>query len=139
MAYFYHATTPENMKSIMNDLTLKADAFGEVFLCKEPLDACKFLAIWGIARIDVIEVELEESDVDESHDHSESFFQCKAYIHHGDIELKGEEKITEDTFDSAKKSGLSWAAAGQTTGARRRRKKKEVRREKERGGGEPDG
>lgn len=98
MAYYYHATTPENAESIISDGVLKANAFGEVFVCKKPLDCCKFLLIRGVRNIAVIELELEENEVEESHDHSESFFRCKAYIHRGDIELCGLETVTGYEF-----------------------------------------
>ena len=41
----------------------------------------------------MIEVDIDKNRVRESHDHSEAFFQCKAYIHSGDIELKGNENV----------------------------------------------
>lgn len=101
MAYFYHATTREKMFHIVGEGKLRANAFGEVFLCKEPIDACKFLVCRGITRISVIEIELDESDVVVSDDHSESYFQCQAFIHNGDIEITGDEKITDYIFDTS--------------------------------------
>jgi len=101
MAYFYHATTPEKMCSILDDAILEANDCGEVFLCKEPLDACKFLICRGISRISVIEIEIDENDVVPSNDHSESYFQCQAFIHNGDIEITGDEKITDYIFDTS--------------------------------------
>lgn len=100
---FYHATTPENAISIMWDGVIKS-RYGEVFLCKKPSDACKFLAIRGCSKVIVIEVELPEDAVIESYDHSESFFQCKAYIHNGDIKLTGAEVYTEYTFDFSRRA-----------------------------------
>ena len=47
----------------------------------------------------VIEVDIDKSRVKESHDHSEEFFRCKAYIHAGDIELKGNENVWDFEFD----------------------------------------
>ena len=78
---FYHATTKEAAASIQKDGVLKAGPFGEVFLCRSPLDACKFLIIRGVLQVSVFEVNLKRSEVTESHDHSEGFFQCKAYTH----------------------------------------------------------
>lgn len=95
---FYHATSLENMQKIIDDGKIKS-SLGEVFLCKKPLDACKFLVLRGLRKVYVIEVELNKNDVRESYDHAESFFQCKAYVHNGDIQLKGTEEITEYKFD----------------------------------------
>lgn len=86
---FYHATTGAAAESILNDGVLKADAFGEVFLCRTPLDACKFVVIRGVNLVSVLEINIKRSEVYESHDHSEAFFGCKAYAHHGDITLRG--------------------------------------------------
>ena len=102
MAKFYHATTAASMTAIRKEGVLRAGSFGEVFFCREPLDACKFLVIRGLRSVEVIEVELDEAAVEESYDHSESFFGCKAYVHHGDIELCGTEPITEYDFDFSK-------------------------------------
>ena len=89
---FYHATTNEAAASIQKDGVLKAGPFGEVFLCRSPLDACKFLIIRGVLQVSVFEVNLKRSEVTESHDHSERFFQCKAYTHDGDNHENGKRK-----------------------------------------------
>lgn len=104
MAKFYHATTAASMTAIRKDGVLRAGSFGEVFLCREPLDACKFLVIRGLRSMEVIEVELDEAEVMESFDHNESFFGCKAYIHLGDIHLRGGERITQYDFDFKKEA-----------------------------------
>lgn len=96
---FYHATTPENMQKIIDDGKIKHSFGGEVFLCKKPLDACKFLVLRGLRKVYVIEVELNKNNVQESYDHAESFFRCKVYVHNGDIELSGKEIIEEYEFD----------------------------------------
>lgn len=92
---FYHATTKENADSICEDLIIKTGWDGYIYLCKKAEDACKFLAIRGIKNIIVFEIDLDEHDVEESFDHSEGFFKCKAYMHKGDIELNGKEWIHE--------------------------------------------
>lgn len=53
----------------------------------------------GIEKMCVIEVNVENKKIHESNDHSEAFFRCKAYMHDGEIELTGREKIEEWTFD----------------------------------------
>lgn len=94
---FYHATTKEAAASIQKDGVLKAGPFGEVFLCRSPLDACKFLIIRGVLQVSVFEVNLKRSEVTESHDHSEGFFQCKAYTHDGDIAVS--DRVPVRTYD----------------------------------------
>ena len=47
----------------------------------------------------VIEVDIDKNRVKESRDHSEAFFRCKAYIHSGDVKLKGNEHILDFEFD----------------------------------------
>lgn len=96
---YYHATSNENMRKIMEEKRIRKSFDGVVFLCREPIDSCKFLVLRGMRKVSVIEVQLDEKNVEESYDHSESFFQCKAYMHHGDIELKGNEKIYEYELD----------------------------------------
>lgn len=94
---FYHATTKEAAASIQKDGVLKAGPFREVFLCRSPLDACKFLIIRGVLQVSVFEVNLKRSEVTESHDHSEGFFQCKAYTHDGDIAVS--DRVPVRTYD----------------------------------------
>ena len=87
------------MIKIVEDGVIKKSWDGMVYLCKEAVDSCKFLIIRGMKDMCVIEVELEESEVSESYDHSESFFGCKAYMFNGDIALSGKENIWEYSFD----------------------------------------
>lgn len=96
---FYHATTEENIIKILEEGIIKHSIGGVVFLCKDPIDACKFLAIRGCKKICVLELSLKENEVQESFDHSEAFFKCKAFIHNGDIFLHGTEKIIEYSVD----------------------------------------
>lgn len=78
---FYHATTEENMRKILGDGVIKHSIGGAVFLCRNPIDACKFLVIRGYRKICVVEVDLKKNEVDESFDHSEAFSNAKhSYI-----------------------------------------------------------
>ena len=95
---FYHATQCDNARKIVSDGKIKAHA-GEVFLCRTPLDACKFLVIRGVKKITVFELNLKKDEVHESFDHSEAFFQCKAYVHDGDIILNAGVKIMRYEFE----------------------------------------
>ena len=96
---FYHAAPKETMMKIYAEGVLKKSWDGVVYMCKDPIDACKFLVIRGMRQMSVIELELDEKEVEESHDHSETFFKCKAYIKHGDIVLSGDERIFDHDFE----------------------------------------
>ena len=45
----------------------------------------------------MFEVNLKRSEVTESHDHSEGFFECKAYTHDGDIAVS--DRVPVRTYD----------------------------------------
>lgn len=70
---FYHATSTENMERIAETGIIKKSWDGVVYLCKDPIDACKFLVLRGLRKICVIETELNEEDVEESFEHSQAF------------------------------------------------------------------
>ena len=95
---FYHATTRSTMEKIVGEGRIRKSCDGVVYLCKEAIDSCKFLVIRGHEKMSVIEVELDEREIEESFDHSEAFFKCKAYIHKGDIKLTGMENIWDYDF-----------------------------------------
>lgn len=66
---FYHAAPKETMMKIYAEGVLKKSWDGVVYMCKDPIDACKFLVIRGMRQMSVIELELDEKEVEESHDH----------------------------------------------------------------------
>ena len=96
---FYHAAPKETMMKIYAEGVLKKSWDGVVYMCKDPIDACKFLVIRGMRQMSVIELELDEKEVEESHDHSETFFKCKAYLILGVIVLSGDERIFDYDFE----------------------------------------
>lgn len=75
---YYHAAPKETMIKIYREGVIKKSWDGMVYLCKEAVDACKFLAVRGMKEI---------------------FFKCKAYIHNGDIKLTGNEDIWDYSFN----------------------------------------
>lgn len=87
------------MEKIVGEGKIRKSWDGEVYLCKKPEDSCKFLVIRGMRKMSVIEVDISESSTRESHDHSEAFFRCKAYMHDGDITLTGNERVWDYEFD----------------------------------------
>lgn len=95
---YYHAAPKETMLKIVGQGIIKASQDGMVYMCKKAVDSCKFLVIRGMKKICVIEIEVDESKVEESNDHSEGFFKCKAYTHNGDIKLTGKENVWDYSF-----------------------------------------
>ena len=88
---YYHATPFENLESIM-DQGIRRGCDGVVYLTERPEEAARFVAIRGYMKILVVGAEIEENEVEESFDHSETFFGCKAYMYKGDIPA---DEITE--------------------------------------------
>lgn len=96
---YYHATTKECISKIAKDGVIKHSYGGVVFLCTNPIDACKFIVMRGRKEVYTVELDLPEDNIKESNDHSEAFFRCKAYTYFGDIKLTGKEKIQKYKFD----------------------------------------
>lgn len=82
---YYHATPSENLVSIIKDGCIKKGWLGVVYLTETAQDAVKFCAIRGQKFITVFEVEVDESLIEESFDHSNEFFKCRAFTYAGDI------------------------------------------------------
>lgn len=82
---YFHATTHENAEKIMQDGVIRKGMDGGVYICKDAKEAVKFTVIRGHKTGIIFEVELEDRKVFESHDHSEAFFGCKAYLYMDDI------------------------------------------------------
>lgn len=77
---YYHGTTEENALSIIKDKTIYTGYDKCVYLCSTPQDCIKFLSIRGVDSVYVFEVDIPEHvSVQESFDHNENFFKCKAY------------------------------------------------------------
>ena len=47
---FYHAAPKETMMKIYAEGVLKKSWDGVVYMCKDPIDACKFLVIRGMRQ-----------------------------------------------------------------------------------------
>lgn len=82
---YFHATTHENAEKIMQDGAIRKGMDGGVYICKQPLEAARFIVIRGYETGTIFEVELEDRKVFEAHDHNEAFFDCKAYMYMDDI------------------------------------------------------
>jgi len=81
---YYHATPFENLESII-DQGIHRGCDGVVYLTEKPEEAVRFVVIRGYVDILVCEVQVEEDMVEETFDHSEAFFKCRAYGYSEDI------------------------------------------------------
>lgn len=83
---YYHATPFENLAPIFSE-GIKTGCDGVIYLANKSEEAARFVAIRGHKKILTIEVKVDESLVEESFDHSESFFKCKAYLYPKNISI----------------------------------------------------
>lgn len=81
---YYHATPFTNLDSIL-EYGIRRSMEGIVYLTTKPKDAVKFVAIRGCKDILVCQVSVDEELVEESFDHNEEFFKCRAYAYSQDI------------------------------------------------------
>lgn len=88
---YYHATPYENLESIM-DQGLRKGCDGVVYLTEKPEEAARFVAIRGCRKILVVGVEIDDGLIEESFDHNQAFFGCRAFMFEGDIPA---DEITE--------------------------------------------
>lgn len=83
---YYHATSLENMKSILEHGLKPSDA-GCVYLADSPENAAKFIS----CRMDmgvIFSFDISKADeqfIEETFNHSEEFFKCKAFGYFGAI------------------------------------------------------
>lgn len=81
---YYHATPFENLASIVEGGIYRG-CDGVVYLTERPEEAARFLAIRLHKDILVCKVVVEDTLVEETFDHNEAFFKCKAYGYRGDV------------------------------------------------------
>ena len=74
----WHATPFHNLANILT-YGLRTGCDHVVYACENATDAAKFVAIRGVKDILLVQFEVDEQDVDESFDHSQAFFQCRAF------------------------------------------------------------
>lgn len=94
MKKYYHATPSKNLLSIMSE-GIKTGCDGVVYLAETREDALKFICIRCFEDIVIFEVKLSEDKVDETFDHSQQFFKCKAYGYAGNISRKAIQNVWE--------------------------------------------
>lgn len=86
MAVYYHATQKENVFSIMHN-GIKAGMDGYTYLCKDENACLEFMELYhpegGLFA--VIPIELNDSEVEISHDHNCTLLPVDAFVYKGDI------------------------------------------------------
>lgn len=84
MEHLYHATAKANERSIRRKGILPGSD-GNIYLTETAEDALKFVALrWEVSKFIVLEVDAEKLDmelVQESFDHSKTFFNCDAWMY----------------------------------------------------------
>lgn len=83
---YYHATDMKNLDSIMEKGILPSRFESVVYLAESYEDAIKFVMLRGYKEILVLPCDV--GPVEETYDHSEQFFKCKAYGYEGSISPK---------------------------------------------------
>lgn len=90
MKTFYHATSKENIASILCN-GLIAGNQGCVFMTENEDEAVRFLLLRQIPEIVTIKIKVYKEDYDkvqETFDHNYRFFKCKAFGYFGDISVE---------------------------------------------------
>ena len=86
MSKYYHGTSYSNLLKIIEDGKIKTSIEGIVYLAKTKEEAFRFVALRYMTEvIAVIELELNESKIVETFDHSQKFFKAKAFAYDGEI------------------------------------------------------
>lgn len=87
MQVMYHGTPYSNMMKLMDE-GIKPGYDGIVYLCEKPEDCAKFLYVRGITDIVVFKVKIPrklEHNLQETFDHSQAFFKCRAFGYFGEL------------------------------------------------------
>lgn len=81
MKYFYHATTVDKFTQILIDGKIKTGFDGIIYFAETQQDALKFIALRAFGEpIIVLEIEVPDPNkVEETFDHSYSFFKCRSF------------------------------------------------------------
>ena len=89
MSKYYHGTSYDNLLKIIEDGEIKTSAEGIVYLAETKEDAFRFVVFRHIHEdIVVIELELDDSKIEETFDHNPIILKCKAFGHDGPISTK---------------------------------------------------
>ena len=81
---YYHATPYENLQSILTGGIFRG-VDGVVYLTEEQDEAARFLLVRGCRDILCIKVLVDDEKVEETFDHNQNLFKCRAFGYFGDI------------------------------------------------------
>lgn len=82
----YHATKFENLGSILdNGLLVDKSPDKMIYFADTEIGAASFMAVRLCKDILIIKVDIPESELKESFDHSKKFFKCRAFVYDKDI------------------------------------------------------
>ena len=89
MSKYYHGTSYSNLLKIIEYGKVKTSMEGIVYLAKTKEEAFKFVALRYMTEdIAVIELELDESKIVETFDHSQKFFKARTFGYEGEIDTQ---------------------------------------------------
>ena len=89
MSKYYHGTSYSNLLKIIEDGKIKTSIEGIVYLAKTKEEAFRFVALRYMTEdIAVIELDLDDSKVIETFDHSQTFFKARAFGYEGEIDIE---------------------------------------------------
>lgn len=79
MRTFYHATSFDNLGSVISTGLELRNIEKLIYLCECPKDCLKFALLHGCKSVLVCKVKVKDEDVIETFDHSAQFFQCRCF------------------------------------------------------------
>lgn len=90
MAKYYHGTSYSNLLKIIEDGKIKNNNVEHVvFLAETKEEAFRFVALRYMSEdIAVIKLELDEKNIEETFDHSQTFFKARAFGYKGEISVE---------------------------------------------------
>lgn len=88
---YYHSTSQNNFYGILSDEKINPSPEGIVYCCATPEDCLKFAAVRALGnnnRTVVLKIDVpDEAEVEETFDHSETFFKCRCFGIVGEVPL----------------------------------------------------
>lgn len=80
MSKYYHGASYSNLLKIIKEGKIKTSMEGIIYLAKTKEEAFRFVALRYMTEdIAVIELDLDDSKVIETFDHSQTFFKARAF------------------------------------------------------------
>ena len=85
---YYHATSMDNLGSILAEGLKLNNIEGITYMCKAPNDCLKFMYVHQIHEVLMLKVQIDDKYVTEMFDHSYEFFQCRCFGTNKTIDTK---------------------------------------------------